>query len=91
MPSRYNATEPITVTIEGKRIFLAKFLSVDLLQAMSGHRPVSNNSVKPRGMFTALKKGGPTVIFTPLTASDIIGKRVPHSTAKAIPTRSRLL
>jgi hypothetical protein len=38
-----------------------------------------------------LKNGGPTVIFTPRTASDSTGKIVPHSVENAIPTSSRLL
>ena len=42
-------------------------------------------------MFTRLKKGGPTVILVPRTASERIGKSVPHSTENAIPTSTRLL
>jgi hypothetical protein len=38
-----------------------------------------------------LKKGGPTVIFVPRTASEMIGNSVPQSTEKAMPTSSRLL
>src|SRR3990172_9682693 len=43
------------------------------------------------GPFTWLKKGGPTVILTPRTASEMRGKTVPQKVAKAAPTRIRLL
>jgi len=45
----------------------------------------------PSGAFTRLKNGGPTVIFTPRTASEMTGKIVPQKTAKAMPTSTRLL
>jgi hypothetical protein len=38
-----------------------------------------------------LKNGAPTVIFSPRTHSLRIGKSVPQSTLKAIPTSTRLL
>ena len=58
---------------------------------MSGPIPVSSSSNSPSGTFTRLKKGGPTVIFTPRTASERIGKSVPQSTENAMPTSARLL
>jgi hypothetical protein len=59
--------------------------------AMSGPIPVRASSRSPSGTFTVLKKGAPTVIFEPRTASLMIGKSVPQSTEKAMPTRRRLL
>jgi hypothetical protein len=59
--------------------------------AMSGPTPVRKSSSRPSGTFTVLKKGGPTVIFVPRTASLIIGKSVPQRTENAMPTKSRLL
>ncbi len=53
--------------------------------------PVSASRKSPSGTLTRLKKGGPTVILVPRTASERIGKRVPHSTENAMPTRARLL
>jgi len=82
---------PITEETKGKIIFFRKFLREDFLQATKGHIPVSNSNAKAMGVTTALKKGAPTVIFIPRMASDMIGKSVPKSIAKAIPTRSRLL
>src|SRR5881396_2090839 len=58
---------------------------------MSGPMPVRASSASPSGMFTWLKNGGPTVTLVPWTSSDRIGNRVPHSTEKAIPMKSRLL
>src|SRR2546428_8751107 len=58
---------------------------------MSGPIPVSPSSARPRGMFTWLKNGGPTVTFVPWTSSERIGKSVPHSTENAMPTNKRLL
>ena len=59
--------------------------------AINGPIPVNNNSKRPSGMLTVLKKGGPTVILVPRTASLIIGNSVPHKTENAIPTKIRLL
>ena len=53
--------------------------------------PVSASSMSPSGVLTELKNGTPTVIFSPCTHSDMIGKRVPQSVAKQMPTRTRLL
>ncbi len=53
--------------------------------------PVRASSSRPSGTLTLLKNGGPTEILVPRTASDRIGKRVPHRTEKAMPTKSRLL
>jgi hypothetical protein len=53
--------------------------------------PVSARSSRPSGTFTLLKKGGPTVILVPRTASERIGKSVPQRTEKAIPMKIRLL
>ena len=49
-----------------------------------------NTSASASGAFTRLKKGGPTVIFTPRTHSEMTGKTVPQKTVKAIPTSARL-
>ena len=64
---------------------------VAFLQAMTGPIPMSARRMSPNGIFTRLKKGGPTVIFTPRTASERIGKSVPQSTENAMPTNARLL
>src|SRR5262249_31185085 len=67
-------------------------LSTELLRhAISGPTPVSNNRNKPIGTLTRLKNGASTLIFSPVTASEITGNRVPHSTAKQLASRIRLL
>ena len=43
------------------------------------------------GMFTLLKNGGPTLIFSPRKPSESNGSKVPHNTAKAAPRSMRLL
>ena len=43
------------------------------------------------GMFTRLKNGASTLIFSPVTASEITGNSVPQSTAKQLASRIRLL
>src|SRR5688572_15456744 len=68
-----------------------RFAVLAFRQAIRGPIPVSPSKRSPSGPFTLLKKGGPTVILVPCTASERIGKRVPQSTENAIPTRSRLL
>ena len=60
-------------------------------QAINGPTPVSSSRNIPMGMFTRLKKGVPTLIFSPVTASEITGNNVPHSTAKQLASRIRLL
>jgi hypothetical protein len=60
-------------------------------QAMIGQIADRVSRPKVIGTMISLKNGGPTVIFTPRTASLMIGKIVPQSTANAAPTSSRLL
>ena len=60
-------------------------------QAITGPMPIRKSSAMPSGAFTRLKNGGPTVIFTPRTHSEMTGNTVPQNTAKAMPTRTRLL
>ena len=42
-------------------------------------------------MFTLLKKGAPTLIFSFVAASLITGNKVPHSTAKQLANKITLL
>src|ERR1051325_8321426 len=67
-------------------------LSTDVRrQANSGPTPVRKSRNSAIGTFTRLKKGGPTLIFSPVTASLITGNNVPHKTAKHAPSSTRLL
>jgi len=61
------------------------------LQEIKGHIPVRRIKAIPIGRIIVLKKGALTVIFVPLTASDIIGNKVPHKIAKTAPTNIKLL
>ena len=53
-----------------------------LRQAMSGPTPVRNSSTSPIGTIHLLKKGGPTLIRSPVRASDSVGNMVANSTKK---------
>src|SRR5262249_50243744 len=75
----------------GQRKFFLRLLQVARRQAMTGPTPIRNSSTKPSGALTLLKNGGPTVIFTPRTHSEMTGNTVPQKTAKAMPTRIRLV
>src|SRR5258706_11978878 len=67
-------------------------LSVELLRhAIIGPMPVSNSRPRPIGILMRLKKGESTLIFSPVKASEITGNIVPHSTAKQLASRIRLL
>src|SRR5580692_8185186 len=59
--------------------------------AISGPTPVSSSRNSPMGMFTRLKNGASTLIFSPVTASEITGNKVPHRIAKQLASRIRLL
>src|SRR5207302_8463785 len=52
---------------------------------------VSNSSSSATGIFTRLKKGGPTVTLVPCTHSESTGNRVPQRTVKQATNRIRLL
>src|SRR3972149_8855252 len=75
----------------GKRKLRLRLASDAFRQARSGQRPITRSRASPMGTLTWLKKGAPTLIFTPRTASEIMGKIVPRKTEKAAPTRIRLL
>src|SRR5678815_2488345 len=60
-------------------------------QAIKGPTPVSNSRNIPMGMFTRLKNGLSTLIFSPITASVITGNSVHQSTAKQPASKIRLL
>ena len=48
-----------------------RFFGVARRQAITGPTPIRNSSAMPSGAFTRLKNGGPTVIFTPRTHSEM--------------------
>src|ERR1700735_5490135 len=62
-----------------------------LRQASNGPTPVSSRRNRAIGIFTLLKKGGPTLILFPTTHSESTGNSVPQSTAKHAASKMRLL
>jgi hypothetical protein len=91
MPSANSATPVESPASPGKMNCRRMFATDARRQAMSGPMPVRASSSRPSGTLTVLKNGAPTVIFSPRTHSLRIGKSVPQSTLKAIPTSTRLL
>src|SRR5438094_9278699 len=75
----------------GHRKFRFKLFVDALRHARSGPTPVKNIRKTAIGTLTLLKNGGPTVIFDPVAASEIIGNIVPQQTAKQAASRIRLL
>ena len=75
----------------GHRKFRFKLFVDAFRHASNGPTPVKNMRKIAIGTFTLLKNGGPTVIFTPLMASEITGNIVPQNTAKHAASRIRLL
>src|SRR5204863_7677007 len=77
--------------IAGDRKFRFRLFVDALRHASNGPTAVRNIRKIAIGTFTLLKKGALTVIFTPLTASEITGNIVPQKTAKQAASRIRLL
>jgi len=89
MRNRINAViVPMVMGIVKLRIILCEDVR---RQTSKGPTPVKNKRTKPIGIFTWLKNGAPTVIFVPLTASEMTGNNVPQNTAKHITTNTTLL
>src|ERR1700757_1228678 len=77
--------------IAGHRKFRFRLSGEALRPANNGPTPVRNIRNIAIGTFPLLKNGGPTVIFDPVTASEMIGNIVPQKTAKHAASRIRLL
>src|SRR3954469_16467812 len=90
-PRAKNKIPIVAAVAVGIRNCLLRFATDARRPAINGPMPVNNSSRRPSGMLTVLKKGGPTVILLPRTASLMIGNSVPHNTENAIPTSTRLL
>src|ERR1700675_3826893 len=82
---------PKRPTISGQAKFRFRLSAEVFRQASSGPTPVRKSRSRPIGMLTLLKKGAPTLILEPETASDKTGKSVPESTATQETSRIRLL
>src|SRR5476651_1964651 len=71
---------------------LRRRLSTDVLrQANSGPTPVSSRRNSPMGTMSRLYQSPSSEILSPVAASEITGNSVPHSTAKQLASRIRLL
>ena len=64
---------------------------VELRHGSAGPTPIRSTSVAQIGTVIELKKGAPTLTFTPRIASATSGKSVPSRTVNMKPQRSRLL
>src|SRR3954453_5774107 len=91
MPAKNSAVERTTAPIVGHRNARRKLSKELRRQAISGPTPVRNRRNSPIGTLILLKNGASTEIFSPVTASEITGNRVPQSTEKQLATRTRLL
>jgi len=83
-----NAAKPAIVGQKNARLRLSTEL---LRHAINGPTPVRSIRKRPMGMFTRLKNGASTLIFSPLIASVITGNNVPHNTAKQLASKIKLL
>jgi len=72
----------------GLRKLRLRFSADARRHAMSGPTPIRKRRARKIGILTKLKKGAPTLILTPRTASDRSGKTVPKKTVKAAATRN---
>src|SRR6185295_12281801 len=91
MPAANNAAETAKPEIAGHRNDRFRLSNELRRQAISGPTPVSSSRNIAMGMFTRLKNGLSTLIFSPITASVITGNNVPHRIAKQLASRIRLL
>src|SRR5947207_5394172 len=90
-PRRKEIAPPRSPSSTGTRKFLF-MLSVDVLrQASSGPTPVRNIKSSPKGIFTLLKNGAPTLIRDPVNHSENTGNSVPDNTATQATSKTRLL
>ena len=91
MPRSTSSTPVPMPAMVGNVKFRRRLSIEERRQARSGPTPVISRSPSPSGTFTRLKKGAPTVICSPCTASERTGNSVPQSTAKQAASSSRLL
>src|ERR1700722_7653504 len=90
-PKTKRSVQPKSPAVTGPWKF-RRMLSVEVFrQASSGPTPVKNSNINPRGIFTLLKKGAPTLMREPVNHSEKTGNRVPESTATQATSSTRLL
>src|SRR5580704_15299960 len=91
MPATISATTNAQAASPGHKKFRRK-LSVEVRRhANSGPTPVRNSRNSPIGIISRLNQAGSRLIFSPDTYSEMIGNNVPHSTAKQLARRIKLL
>src|SRR5580658_1098417 len=89
---KITATTPATTPpSKGQAKFRFRASKEVFLHASNGPTPVSKRRNRAMGIFTLLKKGGPTLILLPTTHSESTGKSVPHRTAKQAANKIKLL
>src|SRR5581483_3718935 len=77
--------------VSGHANCVFKFSDEALRHAISGPTPVRNKSISPIGVIHWLKNGGPTVMRSPVTASDSVGNSVATRMKNAAESRIQLL
>ncbi len=90
-PSTTTVTPTTSAHAPGTRNESRRLISVDLRHAVSGPYPVRNSNRRPIGSIHLLKKGGPTVRRSPVTASLSVGNIVAKRTNSAANSRIQLL
>src|SRR3954453_10804545 len=86
-----SATSAANVNASGATTTRLSPDSVTRRQANMGPMPDSSTSTSASGTVSRSNQGGPTLAFSPVSASEISGKKVPHMITRARPTRTRLL
>src|SRR4051794_24141920 len=89
-PTAKQMPDVTAAALRGQRNWYRRCEAVARRQAMSGPTPVRKSSTSPIGTIHLLKKGGPTVIRSPVTASDRVGNMVAKRTKKAANSKIQL-
>src|SRR5690349_9452855 len=91
MPAAKSPADTRTATIAGVRNDRLRLSNELRRHAIRGPTPVRSSRNIAMGMFTRLKNGLSTLIFSPMTASVITGNSVPQRIEKQLASRIRLL
>src|SRR5271167_3807637 len=91
MPAANSATTSTSEAMPGHWKLRRRLSAEVLRQANSGPTPVSSSRNSPMGTISRLYQSASSEILSPETASEMTGNSVPHSTAKQLASRIRLL
>src|ERR1039457_3372917 len=91
MPAASSTPTRPREALPGHRKFRRKLSEEVRRQANNGPTPVRIRRNSPMGIINLLNQTESRLIFSPETASEITGNKVPHNTAKQLASRIRLL